>query len=74
MGPTPTQQLVDTLESVLKKSAMRITRDYEPKASTTAIVKQLSLETLQDRKKIDKATMVFRIKNQHVDIKENNHF
>ena len=38
------------------------------------MVKQLGLETLQDRIKIDKATMVFRIKNQLIDIKENQHF
>ena len=38
------------------------------------MVKQLSLETLQDRRKIDKATIVFRIKYQLIDIKENQHF
>ena len=37
-------------------------------------MKQLGLETLQDRRKIDKATIVFRIKYQLIDIKENQHF
>ena len=68
------QTLIDTLESVQKKAARRITRNFDPRASTTTMVKKLGLQTLQNRRKIDKVTMVFRIKNQLVDIQPEDHF
>ena len=68
------QTLIDTLEAVQKRSARRITKNFDPRASTSEMVKNLGLPTLRERRKIDKSAMVFRIKNKLVDIKAENHF
>ena len=62
------QYLVDDLERVQKRAARRITRDYRPETSSTLLVQQLGLETLQHRRQSDKVAMLYRAMNGLVDL------
>jgi hypothetical protein len=62
------QNLSDTLELVQRRSARRILHDFSLRSSATALVQKLGLLTLSERRTIDKAAMVYRVINDHVDI------
>ena len=68
------QTHIDTLEASQRRAARRILKDYDRTSSATALLEKLDLEPLQQRRKIDKAAMVFRIVNDIVDIPASAHF
>ena len=54
---------INTLEAVQRRAARRITRDFRPTSSATALVARLNLQPLQERRHIDKAAMLYKIVN-----------
>jgi hypothetical protein len=62
------QGLSDALELVQRRAARRILHDFSPRTSASALVRQLDLQTLSERRKIDKAAMLYKIINDQVDI------
>ena len=65
------QNLQDELEYVQRRSARRIFGDFSPTSSVTEMLKKLELPTLKQRRKVDKVAMVYKIKNNHIDIPAN---
>jgi hypothetical protein len=55
--------LSDALELVQRRAAWRILHDFSPRTSASALVRQLDLQTLSERRKIDKAAMLHKIIN-----------
>ena len=68
------QTHIDALESSQRRAARRILNDFNRESSATALLKKLELESLQERRKIDKAAMVYRIVNDLVDIPSGAYF
>ena len=63
------EYLCDMLENIQKRSARRILHDFRSTTSSTALVQQLNLQPLRERRKLDKATGLYKILNGLVDIK-----
>ena len=68
-----TKTLQDELEVVQRRSARRILNDFSPTSSVTEMLAKLELPTLKQRRKIDKVSMIFKIKNDLIDIPADNH-
>ena len=67
---TPHQEyLCDMLENIQKRSARRILHDFRRTTSSTALVQQLNLQPLRERRKIDKVSGLYKVLNGLVDIK-----
>ena len=62
------------MESAQRRATRCILKDFNRESSATALLKKLDLESLQERRKIDKAVMVYRIVNDLVDIPSGAHF
>ena len=45
-----------------RRSARRICKDFSPSTSATSLVEKLDLQTLKERRNIDKVTMLYKIK------------
>ena len=58
----------DELEMVQRRSARRTFGDFSSTSSVTEMLKKLELTTLRQRRKIDKVAMVYKIKNNLIDI------
>ncbi|KAL8599837.1 hypothetical protein ACOMHN_038410 [Nucella lapillus] len=59
------------LELVQRRAARRILHDFSPKSSATALVRKLGLQTLKDRRQIDKAALIYNIFHGLVDVPSN---
>jgi hypothetical protein len=53
------QNLSEALELVQRRAARRILHDFSPQTSALALVRQRDLQTLSERRKIDKAAMIY---------------
>ena len=62
------QNLIDKLEMTQRRAARRILEDYSTKSSASALVAKLHLDSLQQRRAIDKVSMIYKIINDHVDL------
>jgi hypothetical protein len=69
------QNLSDALELVQHRVARRILHEFSPRTSASALVRQLDLQTLSERRSfsfsfssIDKVAMLYKIINDQVDI------
>ena len=70
--PHPQDQ-IRQLEMVQRRAARRICNNYDQRASASALVKELDLQTLQERRKIDKVSMIYKIRNGEIDIPAEHH-
>ena len=61
--------LSDMLENVQKRSARRITHNFDRDTDSSGLVEQLGLQPLRERRQIDKVTALYKILNGLVDIK-----
>ena len=62
------KNLSDTLEKVQRRSARRITQDFSPTSSASAILEKLKLPPLKERRSTQKAVMMHKIINCQIDI------
>ena len=58
------------LEMVQRRAARYIKRDYSYESSVTQMLKDLDLSSLENRRKINKLTVLYKIRNDLVCIKE----
>ena len=58
------------LEMVQRRAARFIKRDYSYESSVTQMLKDLDLSSLENRRKINKLTVLYKIRNDLVCIKE----
>ncbi|KAL8587797.1 hypothetical protein ACOMHN_021015 [Nucella lapillus] len=65
------KDLKKCLELVQRRAARRILHDFSPKSSATALVRKLGLQTLKDRRQIDKAALIYKIFHGLVDVPSN---
>ena len=63
------QYLINTLEAVQRRTARRITRDFSPTTSATALVSSLQLQPLRARRQVDKAALLYKVVTGQVDWK-----
>ena len=70
--PHPQDQ-IRQLEMVQRRAARRICNNYDQRASASALVKELDLQTLKERRKIDKVSMIYKIRNGEIDIPAEHH-
>jgi hypothetical protein len=63
------EYLSDMLECVQKRSARRIKHDFDRNTDSSALVQELGLQTLRERRRIDKVTVMHKILNNLVDVK-----
>ena len=68
------QNHIDVLEASQRRAARRILKDFDRETSATSLLNRLELEPLHQRRKVDKAAMVYRIVNDLVDIQASAHF
>ena len=59
------------LEMVQRRAARFIKRDYSYESSVTQMLKDLDLSSLENRRKINKLTVLYKIRNNLLCIKEN---
>lgn len=59
----------ETLEMVQRRAARRICCDYRRTTSATALLQRLGIESLESRRVIDRACMMYKIKHGLVDVK-----
>ena len=62
------QSLCDTLEAVQRRSVRRILHNFDPRVSASDMVQKLGLQTLRERRMIDRAAMLYKIHGGLVDI------
>ena len=55
---------IDALENIQKRAARRITNDFSRHSSATNLVRNLGLDTLEKRRRCDKAVMFHKIYHQ----------
>ena len=63
-----TQDQTHQVEMVQRKAARRICKNYDHRSSASALVRQLELQTLQERRKIDKVSLIYKIRTGEIDI------
>ena len=59
--------LIDSLESVQRRTARRIVRDYRPTTSCSELLSRLNIPLLGARRQLSKATMLYKALHGHVD-------
>jgi hypothetical protein len=62
------EYLRDMLENVQKRSARRIMHNFDRDTDSNTLVRDLGLQTLKERRRIDKVTVMHKIQNKLVDI------
>jgi hypothetical protein len=68
-GTTLTRHIqVYKIEAVQRRAARFIMGDYKRESSVTSMLKQLDLDTLQSRRQAARATMMYRVVNDLIDI------
>lgn len=63
-----TQRNINQLEMVQRRAARYVYRDFSPYSSPTTMLQQLGWETLEMRRQKAQLIMMYRIKNQLIDI------
>ena len=67
MGSIPyLQKDVDSLERVQRKANRWVTSTYDRKSSVSRLMSELQLETLQERRRIQRLTFMYKILNDQV--------
>ena len=59
---------VDSLEAVQRRAARRITKNFSREASASALVSELNLQPLQQRRQTSKAVLMYKVMNGLLDI------
>ena len=60
------QKDVDSLERVQRKATRWVTSTYDRKSSVSRLMRELQLETLQERRRIQRLTFLYKILNGQV--------
>lgn len=63
-----TQSNINQLEMVQRRAARFVTGDYKTTSSVTSMLSQLNWDTLQERRRIAKVIMLYRIVNNLIEI------
>ena len=61
------QYLIDLLESVQRRAARRIVRDFSPTTSASELLSRLNIPLLGTRRQVSKATLLYKVINGHTD-------
>ena len=56
----------DSPERIQRRAARWITGTYDQKTSVTALLQQLKLEPLEERRRVNRLAFVYKILNEHV--------
>ena len=64
---------IQRIEKIQRKAARFVKKDYQKTSSVTSMLKDLGWETLQQRRKYNRLTMMYKIINNQVAIPPNDH-